>query len=29
MDKKALGELIDLAYRRAGNKATVHLRRPA
>ena len=25
MDKKALGELIDLAYRRLGNKATVIL----
>ena len=29
MDKKALGELIDQAYRRLGNKATVHPRRPA
>ena len=25
MDKKALGELIDQAYRRLGNKATVIL----
>jgi hypothetical protein len=29
MKKKELGALIDLAYRKAGNKADGHLRRPA